>query len=58
MHDFILGAIVIVDALVGLVTWRGVGTVLFGTAVILGFLAAAWASLAAVLWLATRVSRS
>ena len=53
MHDFILGAIVIIDALAGLVTWRGVGTALFGVAVILGVLAIGWAGLSAIVWLAT-----
>lgn len=57
MHDFILGALVIIDALVGIVTWRGVGTVLFGAAIIFVVLAIGWISLAAIAWIVKRMPR-
>lgn len=52
MQDFILGSVVIFDALAGLVTWRGIGTLLFGFAVIFGSLVVGSAILASVVWLA------
>lgn len=57
MHDFILGALVIIDALVGIVTWRGVGTAIFCAAIIFGVLAIGWMSLAATAWIVERMAR-
>lgn len=57
MHDFILGALVIIDALVGIVTWRGVGAAIFGAAIIFGVFAIGWISLAATAWIVKRMAR-
>lgn len=57
MHDFIIGALVIIDALIGIVTWRGVGTAIFCAAIIFGFLAVFWIIFAVTVGILKRMLR-